>query len=74
VNDEKVEILSDELSEGDVVYVQESTVNTWTGRNGMPGGGGMGGMPGAGGQGGRSGGSGQSGRSGGSGSGGGSRR
>jgi HlyD family secretion protein len=76
VNDEKVEILSDELSEGDVVYVQESTVNTWTGRNGMPGGGGMGGMPGAGGQGGRSGGSGSGGgsRSGGSGSSGGSRR
>ena len=57
VNDEKVEIISDELSEGDEVYIQESTVNTnWTGRGGMPGAGGMGGMPGAGGQGGRSGG------------------
>ena len=52
---------------------QESTVNTWTGRNGMPGAGGMGGMPGAGGQGGRGGQGGGSSRSGGS-SGGGNRR
>ena len=39
---------------------EESTVNTWPGRNGTPGGGGMGGMPGAGGQGGQGGRGGQS--------------
>ena len=62
VNDEKVQILSDELSEGDVIYIQETSTTTPTGFGGP---GGMGGMGGQGGQGGSRGGGNSGGRSGG---------
>ncbi len=55
VNDDYVQITSGDLSEGDTVYVQESsTSTTWTGPGGMGGmgGGPDGGGPGGGGQGG----------------------
>ena len=48
-NEDYVQITSGELSDGDVVYLQESTVSTnmqWGGMGGMGGPGGMGGQGG----------------------------
>jgi HlyD family secretion protein len=64
VTDDYVEITSDNLSEGDVVYVTQSTVSTDTQQQGMPGGdmgGGPGGDQGGGNMGGGQGGGGQGG-------------